>query len=357
MTKNDPGRSPGGKLLYLDVLRAWACIAVVVVHVCIYYTGDPPASWDFIIGNGFQSIARLAVPLFVMISGALTLNESYACTPDKLKGMIRSRLVFFVLWSSVYALVFDLALPLLKGEEVSALAFLQSLVGGYHHLWFIPMVIGLYLILPLLRLWVKRENKQYVEYFLLLSLIFTSVLPFLTEKLSEVFPMFACLDSLTQNVHLQYVAGYTGYYVLGWYLHTFDVQRRGLWYAAGILGLLVTFGGTQAFSLWTGEANNFYSVFATGIVGYSAAFFLLMKQLLSGRKHSQSRLCRFVRLICRCSMGIYAVHPAVIIALFKVLETEHAMLQIPLVTLATLAISLAATLILRRLPVAKKYMV
>lgn len=354
--KKDVGRLNSDKILYLDVLRAWACISVVVIHVSAYYTQAEVTGMDYLIGNVFNSIARAAVPLFVMISGALMLDESYNCTKEKLKRMIKNRLLFFIIWSLLYAVVFQVLAPQLKGDEVSLEAFLQSLMSGHHHLWFIPMLIGLYLILPLLRLWVKKENKRYVEYYLLLCFVFTSALPFLIEKLSNFFPLVSCVYSLTDNMHLQYVAGYTGYYVLGWYLNTFSVRRRGIWYTAGVLGLLLTFAGTQIFSVLKGEEKNFYSVFAINIVFYASALFLLVKSLLYSRKHDSGVPSRFVRLICQNSMGIYAMHPAIIQALFKILGVRSAVILIPLVSLSSLTISLIAAQVLRRLPAARTYM-
>ncbi len=355
--KTDAVPPRSGKHLYLDVLRAWACISVIVIHVSAYYSQADVSGIDFLVGNAFNSIVRAAVPLFVMISGALMLNEQYCLTVEKLRRAIKNRLMFFVIWSSLYALVFHAAVPLLRGEAVSAQNFLESLLGGDHHLWFIPMMIGLYLILPLLRLWVRRENKRYVEYYLILCLIFASALPFVTEKLCELIPAASCIYSLTDNLYLQYVSGFTGYYVLGWYLNTFTPQRRGVWYAAGVLGLLLTFGGTQVFSILKGEGKNFYSVFSPGIVGYSAALFLWGKSLFGSQEYDQGIFCRFVRVICANSMGVYAVHTAIIQILFKILGIGSAVVMIPVVTLVTLAASLAVTWVLRRIPVAREYMV
>jgi len=355
--KTDTVRARSGRHQYLDVLRAWACISVIVIHVSAYYAQADVSGTDFLVGNVLNSIARAAVPLFVMISGALMLDEQYRFTREKLMRNIKNRLMFFIIWSSLYAFAFHVAAPLVKGEAVSAQRFLESLLGGHHHLWFVPMMIGLYLILPLLRLWVRKENKKYVEYYLILSLIFASAVPFVTEKLCELIPAASCIYSLTDNLYLQYVAGFTGYYVLGWYLHTFTPKRRRVWYAAGVLGFLLTFGGTQVFSLLRGEGKNFYSVFATGIVGYSAALFLWGKSLFDGKEHHRGIFGRFVRVVCNNSMGIYAIHAAIIQLLFTILGVGSAAVMIPLVTLVSFAVSLAATWVLRRIPVAREYMV
>lgn len=60
---------------YLDVLRVIAIAAVIMIHVSASFVNFYNSSLDFALGNIFDSISRLAVPIFLMISGALMLNE------------------------------------------------------------------------------------------------------------------------------------------------------------------------------------------------------------------------------------------------------------------------------------------
>lgn len=346
-----------GRLMYLDVLRAWSTFAVFILHVTQYYAAEAPSSVGFLLYNGLHSVARTAVPGFVMISGALLLDENYRYSDQKLKKMVKKRAVFFVLWSAFYMLCFGVLKPMLTGGTVSLYEAVSMLVNGYDHLWFVPMLIGLYLILPLLRLWVKRENQKYVGYYLILSLIFTSVLPFLTEKLQDLFPFFACFEGLYENLSLQYTAGYTGYFILGWYLNNVRVKNPRIWYIAGLCAMLVTFTGTQVFTVIKGEPRNFYSTFAVNIVLHSMAHFLLFKNWLGDRQHDNSRFSRIIQLVCVNSMGIYAIHPLLIQCVFKILGTGNAVFMIPLVSVAVFGLSLACTQILRRIPIAKDYLV
>ena len=351
------GQPRSGKRMYLDVLRAWATFSVFTIHIALFYAEQEATSIGFILSNLVNSMVRTAIPVFVMISGALLLDEKYAYSAQKLKKMIKTRLLFFILWSACYTLCFAVLKPMLTGGTVSLYEVLDMLVNGYAHLWFIPMLIGLYLILPLLRLWVKKENRKYVEYFLILSLIFTSVLPFVTEKLGDLFPAFESFEGLHENLSLQYTAGYTGYFILGWYLNTYPVKNPKIWYAAGFFGMLMTFAGTQAFTMIKGEPRNFYSVFAVNILLHSAGHFLLVKNWLGDRQHDGSRLSRFVQFVCVNSMGIYAIHPFFIQRSFKILGLRSALYMIPLVSLVTFGGSLVCTQILRRIPIAKDYMV
>ena len=79
-----PSRS-SRRIYYLDVLRVVACMAVVMIHASAPYLGKDIGSFNFWVGNVLDSLSRVAVPLFVMISGALMLDEKYVYTAEKLK--------------------------------------------------------------------------------------------------------------------------------------------------------------------------------------------------------------------------------------------------------------------------------
>lgn len=61
----------------LDVLRVISSFMVVLIHVSAIYvsTNINNYNYDFKIGNFFDSISRISVPLFVMISGAFLINN------------------------------------------------------------------------------------------------------------------------------------------------------------------------------------------------------------------------------------------------------------------------------------------
>ena len=67
----------GTRLFYLDLLRAFACLSVIMIHVSAEYAVKEVGSIDFWVGNIFDSISRAGVPIFVMISGAWMLDEEY----------------------------------------------------------------------------------------------------------------------------------------------------------------------------------------------------------------------------------------------------------------------------------------
>ena len=65
------------RIYYLDVLRTLACLSVILLHSSSKYAVKNWGAFDFWIGISFNSISRFCVIIFVMISGALLLDEKY----------------------------------------------------------------------------------------------------------------------------------------------------------------------------------------------------------------------------------------------------------------------------------------
>ena len=102
----------------------------------------------WIIGNLINFITRFSVPYFVMFSGAFVLrtektSDYKAFYRKSFLKIVVPFLMIWVLWAIIYA-----AKALLAGEFVS---FFESIFRGiYCNLWFMPMLIGLYIVAPLI---------------------------------------------------------------------------------------------------------------------------------------------------------------------------------------------------------------
>ena len=82
-----PSQLRSEKQMYPDVLRAWSVLGVLMCHVALYYSEQAPTEIGFILSNAVNSLMRTAIQCFLMISGALLLDEKYHYTDQKLKKM------------------------------------------------------------------------------------------------------------------------------------------------------------------------------------------------------------------------------------------------------------------------------
>ena len=141
------------KKIWIDYLRIIATVAVIVTHVSagfLYETNLKFSNWW--IGLFSAGSMRFCVPIFVMISGVLLLPEQYTLKAHLQKRFQRV-LLPFIFWTMIY-LSIDLLLPILKGEQIIITDSLKHIASGLlfgvrGHLWYIYMILGVYLFIPI----------------------------------------------------------------------------------------------------------------------------------------------------------------------------------------------------------------
>ncbi|MCL1887337.1 MAG: acyltransferase family protein, partial [Kiritimatiellaeota bacterium] len=234
-----------GRIPYLDVARVVAVASMVLLHAAMNKVLTlPVASSGWRAGNVYDSMARFCVPLFLMISGALFLRPGKEIPLGRLYGRHILRIATaFVFWSVAYALFATWWRARFYGESSGALGFLNLCVQGHHHLWFLHVIAGLYMIVPFLKK--ITADKRLAEYFLLLALVFAVVIPTLAGSLpalalplQTVAPNVDFAAAAPKNMQLYFVLGYPFYFVAGVYLHqhTLPPWARRAVYALGAAG-------------------------------------------------------------------------------------------------------------------------
>ena len=139
----------GQRVVYADLLRIAAMVAVIVLHVCgNNWQGEDIHSLDWHLLNVFDSLVRWCVPVFVMLSGMFFLDPGRNVTYRSIftKKLLR---VFtaYVFWSVLYA-AFTALLAWRGGTPETPLQIWLDVVYGHYHLWFLYMIMGLYLFRP-----------------------------------------------------------------------------------------------------------------------------------------------------------------------------------------------------------------
>ena len=219
------------RIFEYDCLRLIAILAVVMIHVSAdLVLHNPQNSMNFVVGNFFDTLSRFAVPFFVMISGIFMLDENRELPLTKLKHKIMKLFLLLGFWSCFYALVYHFH------------RFMPSFIYGHFHLWYMYLIIGIYLSIPILRLFVKEKNKNYVYYMILVGIIFY----FLPTTLDAVFA--PNLASKFFKLFKVIGGGYLVYFLSGWAfgINCDKVKSHiKLWLFLIILSLIVIFCGTQ----------------------------------------------------------------------------------------------------------------
>lgn len=221
----------GKREVWIDWLRITACFLVMLTHSTEpFYLGGEGSriltASDAVWAAVMDVFSRAAVVLFVIASSYLQFPLHYD-TGTFFRKRASRILIPFVIWTIVYALVW--------GEPVQNF---KDLLWNFNyaagHLWFVYMLIGIYLIMPLLSPWAEKVGKRELQIYLGIWL-FTTMIPLLREWLGGAAPViygpsgipnpakYPLWGEASWNTYglFYYISGFIGYLLLGLYFRKF----------------------------------------------------------------------------------------------------------------------------------------
>jgi len=337
---------------WIDLIRVVAVFQVILVHLSyVIFFKEELLSANWVASNFYDSFSRMGVPLFFMVSGYLLLGKS-----EPIADFFRKRFMKVgiptLFWSIAYLLW---SVEAYRNGTMSlwriALSMLKVMYLGdvEIHLWFLYILIGIYLATPILRVFASSASRQDLTYFILLWLVATPLLE-VAQRLTG-FPTALVIPV---------VAGYVGYFVMGYWLADVNLSARGkILSALGIvIAIAVTFVGTNLLSVNSEPIDAyFYSYFSPPTVLASICGFLLLKEL----GQNIGRAGKPLRVVSACSFGIFLIH----IFVTDLLRTGRlgfrlyswmapSIYMIPLTALAVFILSFGIVFLLRKIPVLKQ---
>lgn len=292
------------RIFYLDALRAIAICLVILTHVSRLFCDElivGTSSWTVAaFGNVF---GIMGVPIFLLISGSLLLNREY-----ELESFIKHRfsriLIPFIFW----ALIFPVFRMFVGTADSGVKSYISLFLSQY---WFVWMLIGVYLFLPIINAFINKYGMKGVEYFLIIW-VFVMIL--------ETFNLYPF-----HRLELSYFAGYLGYLVLGYWLanKNFKLSDKKMIYVG--LATFVIFTGFNLFYTWHhGQVHHeldWFKYLTIICVLQSASVFLTFKYFATYcSKHKNTIknkiysffkdtiLSKLIISVSVCSYGMYLTH-------------------------------------------------
>ncbi len=370
-------------IVWLDVVRFIAMFTVVCCHCTDpfnFYPGTAPNIGEIKLwGAIYGSVLRPCVPLFVMITGALLLPVRGDASTFYKKRIPR---VFypFLIWSVLYNL-FPWITGLLglnpqiildffpyAGEEVMQQSFSVSLeyilMIPFNfsilavHMWYIYLLIGLYLYLPVFSAWVEKASER-AKLMFLLAWGVTLLLPYYYQFVSNYLWGTCSWNSFGM---LYAFAGFNGYLLLGHYLKNLEWSLKKT-LAIGIpmfaVGYAVTFLGFRhitALPEYTDEMLElFFTYCSLNVVMMTIPVFMLAKKV----KVNSERMKKALANLTVCGFGIYMIHyfftgPSVV--LMRAINMPIG-LQIPVAAILAFTVSWGLVWLIYRAGKVAKYIV
>lgn len=331
--------------LSLDCIRIIAVFAVIMIHTAMGFVNFDISSSSYMWGNIFDSLARAGVPLFVMVSGALMLNEEKKISVGKVfSKYILNVALLFVLWSFIY-MIPTTAKAIIEGKTITVSYIVDQMVSGAFHMWYLIMIIGLYLIIPVLKLFVKKENSDKIAYIILISAVFV-FFPILLKCLSDLNNVFYVLYEQLARFEYKFIGVFPMYFITGWYVYYVGVKHKKTIYLLALISVLTIIILVQA----TGNYNYAYSNSNILVYLYSLGIFTFINDICGNKVSS-----KIVEKLSNLTFGVYILHIIVLEIVDLFFDNAH----ITLFTIITrfslvTAMSFAGSYIMSKIPGLRK---
>lgn len=347
------------KLLYADYMRVIATMAMILLHgagdLLYDFTDKDMYNTAWWTGNIIDSGVRWCVPVFVMLSGSLLLSPSKEeAIGDFLQKRMLRVAIPFLFWAAVY-LAYDYRGYIRDGKLPwwPDIWYQFLFKDVYFHLWFVPMILGLYFLVPTFRVFLKAAKRIDIEYFLMFW--------FYVSIIQVNFGQFFLVK------YIGWLA-YIGYLVMGYYLRTYDIKNKKLLYWTGIVSYLITVIGTWYTSLYfhgfTNDNAVLYMYLSPNVIFMGCALFVYLRNYdWQSFINRYPNFNRFIQWFAGLSFGVYLVH-ALLLDVFKngylfditISSTKffnipgHPIWCVPMYVIITTSLSIAIIWILSKVP-------
>lgn len=356
-TPPTPHAPAPNRLFALDLLRTLACFLVIWQHVIEPYYAYPDLTIvrnaDTPIVGWINSLTPIEVPLFVMISGyfLLPLREK---TSTFFRRRFTRVLFPFVCWCIVYAIYYMFQRGDTWQECLLNICHIPVNFGTeIGHLWFVYMLLGLYLLVPVLSPWLQQCSRKQLQAYLGLWL-FTTCLPYI----HLYFPIVLgeCFWNPTPMLH--YFTGFVGYFLLGHYIRRYGPLSIRTSLIMLITGYLVTvciyqYRLPRVSSMSDLEVCWRFCGINIAIMAY--AVFSLVSRI---RWKGNNAIGHFITRFSLLSYAVYLSHMIFINLYRELLEDTlgRVYYQVPVITLCSFLTSFIIVWLLSYLPKAKYWL-
>lgn len=233
---------------WIDLLRVVACLLVVFSHSCDPFVAHFDTNREmFVTGVFAGSFVRPCVPLFAMMTAVLllpirpgtTVNEFY----KKRIGRIIKPLVFWSLALPLMAFCYFTVIspnttnPQLSVGDYTTATLVQRLYTFLFNfnfdttpLWYLYMLIGLYLIMPIISSWLAQSSQKEIKTVLYIwgATLFLPYIKMVAPMLGYAgnYGHTGLLGECDWNVYgtFYYVSGFIGYLILAYYLKRYPLD-------------------------------------------------------------------------------------------------------------------------------------
>lgn len=334
------------RILWIDIIRTIGMISVIAIHII----GNTINTFNLsgtkaIIFNIISQILYFSIPLFIMLSGAMFLDKN---KDIDLKKMLSKYVLKIFLAILIFGTIFS-AIELIFNYRTFSLKFIPIIIikiisgNTWAHMWYLYLILGLYLITPILKKITSNISKQEYIYFLIILYIFTILLP----EISSIFMINIAFNiPLTPFIFL---------YFYGHFVINYDTPKyyKNTSYIFGIISLILII-----YLIINNKYLNLVNYTSTLVFLISNSIILLFKnKKIVINKHLE----KLIHSLGTCSFGIYIIHQFFINLIFKLFKIDiiltYPFISLIIYTIIVLTLSHLTIYILKKSKTVSKYLI
>ena len=294
------------RLLWCDILRVIATIMVISIHtISVYqYTYIKPLQLlPYSIFGVLNSLNRMAVPAFFMLTGALTLRQTRKpITRESYTSFVKNIIYRLVIPFIIFSLVSYLFFTKPPWSITKFIVSFSNYPGTYGHMWFMYVIVMIYFFIPFLRRFVQSLSRHELKLLICLIFIFSNLLSELFILSKHYYKM------MFDEIALPYIIAYTNLVLLGFYFMKYNISpgKRKLIYILGIISLILL-PIIQALTNNVDVAQDLITGRSVLPVFISSAGFIFIKYRFSKIK-SSSCVTKAITGLSEISFYTYLIH-------------------------------------------------
>ena len=216
------------RILWGDALRTIATILVVLIHVIApyqYATFNNHDKLGFLSLATINSITRMAVPAFFMLTGAFLLNKtpSRAITKSSYLKWIKKTTVRLIIPFIIFSTIGYIYSRLSNNLQPTFLNFMANLFnypGVQYHMWFMYSIILIYLFIPFLQKFISSLRRNELKILV--------VVIFLCGNLLRTINLISndYNKTLFSGISIPDLMIYINYLLIGYYLSKYRISKK-----------------------------------------------------------------------------------------------------------------------------------
>ncbi len=334
---------------WIDMARSIAILCVVWCHVVeevyhfnLEYVSQLPLSAKIFSFSAF-TIGRLGVPIFLFITGYLLLGKEY--NKEKCKVFWKHNLLSLFITVEIWIVLYHIFLTLYYQNDFDFSILLETMLFirpvNISHMWYMPMILGCYLFIPVVSNGLIKNNKEAC----LLPLLAAGIQLFIFPIISMLSHVFYGKD-ISSLISIEFCGCYAYMIIMG-YLVKYGIFKK-IHNKFLILIQIGMFLCAVIFQIFLYQKQFPYNIW------YNCGF-LFLSALALFELFSRIKIKKFYNFFystARCSFGVYLLHNPIKMLLIHcrwIQVIEILWVKVIVLFLITFLIAWGGTLILSKI--------